>query len=434
MSTFNWNTALPLLLVFAMAVFAFAETAPETKPKNIIIMVGDGMGFNQVNAASLYFNGRINSFAWQQIDQQLAMSTYHSNCSYDDRLAWSDFDYAHYQATDSAASATAMSTGRKTYNSAIGTSGNSDLENVMERAQAAGKKTGVVSTVPFTHATPAAFSVHNQSRYNYEEIARAMYASGLDVIMGCGHPEYGRGGEPVLFNRKYRYVGGRQSWEAVRSGQYGYFIEKRSDFLRLAEGKTPKRVIGIPRVARTLQQERPVSDPYGEERPYRDPFITTVPTLAEMTMAALNVVDDDPDGFVIMIEGGAIDWAAHDNQKDRLIEEVAGFDEAVGAVLRWVNANSNWNETLLIVTADHETGYLTVSKGASMANPLIGRGLQQLPQMHFNSAHHTNHLVPFYAHGAGSEQFRAAADESDAARGWYLDNAEMGSIVLGLIH
>ncbi len=78
-----------------------------------------------------------------------------------------------------------------------------------------------------------------------------------------------------------------------------------------------------------------------------------------MTKAALNVLDDDPNGFFIMIEGGAVDWAAHANQSGRLIEEMNDFNKSIEAVIRWIDTNSNWNETLVIITADHETGHLT---------------------------------------------------------------------------
>jgi alkaline phosphatase len=123
----------------------------------------------------------------------------------------------------------------------------------------------------------------------------------------------------------------------------------------MASGDTPLRVIGLPQVHETLQQKRrgdDLADPYVVNR------TETVPTLAEMSQVALNVLDNNRDGFFLMIEGGAVDWAGHDNQSGRLIEEEIDFNRAVEAVAAWIEKNSSWDDTLLIVTADHETGYL----------------------------------------------------------------------------
>ena len=96
-----------------------------------------------------------------------------------------------------------------------------------------------------------------------------------------------------------------------------------------------------------------------------------MPTLTEMSLAALNVLDNDPDGLYLMIEGGAVDWAAHANQSGRMIEEAIEFERAVEAVLDWVQTNSNWGETLLIVTGDHETGYLTGPDSGQFPGPRL---------------------------------------------------------------
>ncbi len=109
----------------------------------------------------------------------------------------------------------------------------------------------------------------------------------------------------------------------------------------------------------------------GYADPFVVPLIDTVPTLEEMTKAALNILDDDPDGLFLMIEGGAVDWASHANQSGRMIEEHIDFDNSVQAVVDWVQKNSNWGETLLIVTSDHETGYLTGPGSDPSWMPLI---------------------------------------------------------------
>jgi alkaline phosphatase len=147
-----------------------------------------------------------------------------------------------------------------------------------------------------------------------------------------------------------------------------------------------------------------------------------------MTRAAINVLDDDPDGFCLMIEGGAVDWAGHDNQSARMIEEQIDFNRAVEAVVQWVALNSNWSETLVIVTADHETGYLTAPMQAApdASTPLLNNGKGALPGMLWNSGSHTNSLVPLYAKGDAASLLIERADQQDPVRGAYLDNTVIG--------
>ena len=289
---------------------------------------------------------------------------------YDPALAWSNFDYVKECYTDSAAAATAMSTGVKTYNGAIGVDlDEQPLLNVLEFAESKGKATGVITSVEWTHATPAGFVAHNISRNNYAEIGQEMvYASAADVVMGAGHPWYDADGQPIGTPNTFKYVGGETTWNDLVAGTAGgdadgdgmadpwVLIQTREEFQSLMNGPTPKRVLGTAQVYQTLQQGRS-GDGFAD--PYMVPLTETVPTLEEMARAALNILDDDPDGLFLMIEGGAVDWASHDNQSGRMIEEQIDFDNAVQAVVKWVKVNSNWGETLLIVTGDHETGYLT---------------------------------------------------------------------------
>jgi alkaline phosphatase len=155
-----------------------------------------------------------------------------------------------------------------------------------------------------------------------------------------------------------------------------------------------------------------------------------------MTQAALNVLDNDPDGFVLMIEGGAVDWAAHGNQSGRMIEEQIDFDNAVEAVLNWIQANSNWGETVLIVTGDHETGYLT-GPMPDPANPtwtpVVNNGAGVVPGMQWNAGEHTNQLIPFYAKGDSARLFKQAADLSDPVHGPYIDNTDIAQVIFQLL-
>ena len=152
-----------------------------------------------------------------------------------------------------------------------------------------------------------------------------------------------------------------------------------------------------------------------------------------MTTGALNVLHKNANGFFLMVEGGAVDWASHANQLDRMIEEQMDFNASVQAVMAWVNANSNWHDTLLIVTADHETGDLwgTGSGLPATFNDVVNHGAGVLPGATFNSGDHTNSLVPLYAIGAGAELLAGYADQWDPVRGFYVDNTEIFQVMNG---
>jgi alkaline phosphatase len=160
------------------------------------------------------------------------------------------------------------------------------------------------------------------------------------------------------------------------------------------------------------------------------------PRLADLTTRSLELLNRDPDGFFLMVEGGAVDWAAHNNQPGRLIEEVVGFADAVAAVRAWIDAHGGWQDNLLVVSADHETGYLTGPAPAEGPEPaclarlpLVPRGRGQVPELRFNSRDHTNALVPLFAAGAGSERLAGRAVGLDPERGPYLDNTDIGAVL-----
>ncbi|NOR14117.1 MAG: alkaline phosphatase, partial [Candidatus Aminicenantes bacterium] len=143
-----------------------------------------------------------------------------------------------------------------------------------------------------------------------------------------------------------------------------------------------------------------------------------------------------------MVEGGAVDWAAHDHQSGRLIEEQIDFNLSIEAVIAWVEKNGGWGETLVVITADHETGYLT-GPGSGPADPdnggvphwepLGAQGRGKQPDMEWHVDGHTNSLVPFFAMGAGSRAFVDVADEIDPVRGPFLDNTEIGLVIFSFL-
>ena len=439
-----------VIIGFLVVGLNLTATAEPKKPtaKNIIVMIADGSGFNHVEATSFYTYGKKSKQTYNQFPFKYGMSAYMAydvsdDCyddGYDPLLAWSYFDYVKSCYTDSAAAATAMSTGVKTYGGAIGVDMDEDpLQHAIELAEQKGKSTGVVTSVEFTHATPAAFVAHNVSRNNYAAIGQEMvYDSAVDVIMGCGHPWYNANGQFVSIPNTFIYVGGEATWDDLVAGTAGgdadgdgaddpwFLIQTRAEFQALMSGPTPKRVIGVAQVYQTLQTNR-TGNVYAD--PYVVPLIDTVPTLEEMTKAALNILDDDPDGLFLMVEGGAVDWASHANQSGRMIEEQRDFDIAVEAVVDWVKKNSNWGETLLIVTSDHETGYLNGPGSDSTWESIVNNGTGNLPGMEWHSGSHTNSLVPLFAIGKAASLFPSYADEVDTVHGKYVDNTEIAEVV-----
>ncbi len=422
--------------------------------KNIILLIADGCGFNHVDAANLYRFGNTGNAVYEKFPVIYAMSTYSATSSgYKPKEMWTSFDYTRKKPTDSAAASTAMACGIKTYNGIIGMDTTYTIvENVTERAERLGKASGVITSVQFYHATPAPFAAHDSSRRNYAALGREMVLGTMEVIMGCGHPEYGdnseRRDEP-----DYDHWGGLENWQALKAGKIGEdadgdgsndrwtFCQDRSDFQKLMAGDTPKRIFGLAKSASTLQQNRTNGDKNAP--PFAVPFNEAVPALEEMTKAALNVLDNDTEGFFLMIEGGAVDWAAHANQSGRMIEEKIAFDKAIEVVIAWVESKSSWEETLVIITGDHETGYLTgpdsgddsrLDEGgiAAVWRPLVNNGKGVQPAMEWHSKGHTNQLIPLYAKGAGSERFHPHADQTDPVRGKYIDNTDVAEVMFAV--
>ncbi len=360
--------------------------------------------------------------------------------------------------TDSAAAGTAMASGTKTYNgqlnmveSSSSYDSSGETRAITEIAKALGKSTGIVTSVEWCDATPAAFgAAHNSSRSNKRDIASEMLNSGqLDLIMGVGHPRYDRNGTPrESRDSHYDVVGGQYQWELIQSGRHARgwkLVETRAEFEALMSGPTPARVLGVPRVSGTLQQERNTRDwnrdgtiDTSDMRyapAFKDPFIKTVPSLVTMTRGALNVLGRNPKGFFAMIEGGAVDHAGHANQPGRLIEEQIDFNDSVRAVVDWVERNSSWDETLVIVTADHETGMLWgVNSDRVAFDPIRSKGAGRMPAMYFNSGSHTQSLVPLMARGPGASLFAERVAGTDPVHGRFVENTTIFKVMQAAIN
>jgi len=500
------STLVCLALSTCLAGPAFAQSAGA---KNVILMISDGIGFNGWLAAD-YYEGKAGTQSYQTArpdgtapvvlgqthwalnmidptgrvladDSPLEQAAGAVEQGYDPTTRWSQFErtfrndfgpvgipYTSY--TDSSSAATALYTGRKTVNGRVNKDWNAanDLRTIAQIADVQGRATGAVSTVQASHATPAAVWSHNVSRGNMAEIFNEMVASGLDVIMGAGHPEFDVSGRPVEpaadDPEAFEYVGGAETWGALtgRGGLNGFaFIDEKGEFEALARGENlPEKVVGIVQANRTTQADReglPAADTLSGMA-----FVENVPSLETMTLAALNVLNQNPNGFFLMSEGGAVDWMGHANDMPRFIEEQVDFNRAVDAAIAWIETNSSWDETLLIVTSDHETGGVwgegtwTNGTGGPVAESVADeaaveaarfhpaedvfneflavqdRGAGNLPGFQWASGNHTNEMVPLWAFGAGAERFieHARHDQGAAALwgepyGWdgrYVDN------------
>ena len=324
------KAVLLALLILAVsltpALAAPADGPRKPAAKNVIVMISDGWGFNHLTAASYYEYGKDARQVYNRLPFQVAMSTYSytmkpdgSYCNYDPAAAWGSFDWVKSCYTDSASAATAMACGVKTYDAAIGVDPDrKPVPNALELAESKGKATGVVTSVEWTHATPAGHVAHNVHRDNYGAIGQEIVnVSAADVVMGAGHPWYDANGVLKATPNTFKYVGDQITWDALVAGTAGgdadgdgdadpwTLIQTRAEFQALMSGPTPNRVLGTAQVYQTLQQGRS-GDAFAD--PYVVPRIETVPTLTEMSLAALNVLDNDPDGLYLMIEGGAVDW------------------------------------------------------------------------------------------------------------------------------
>lgn len=376
-----------LLIVFAVLVLLAQPTFAGLK--NVIIMIGDGMGFEHVKAASLYAYGEEERLPFEEYYRGEVMT--HSADSY--------LEESH--ATDSAASGTAIATGQKVDNDVISQKSREPIKTILEHSQEQGKATGLVTTVPITHATPAAFGAHARDRDNYRDIA--------DDYLNQTRPN-------ILFGAYYK---NGQGMTDTKAEQAGYRVvktrEQMQDAAKPAEQNSAEEVF----IAGLFSSEEmpweydyyyPSKNPLSEVIKSEMPSYDTIPHLSEMTAAALNILDNDPNGFFLMVEGGKIDWAGHDNIIRDSIFETLEFARAFHVAFKWAEER---DDTLIIVTADHECGGLKVLKN---------RGKGFMPEVFWATTKHTGANVPIYTTGQGEEEFVGV-----------IDNTEIFTIILKLM-
>ncbi len=349
------------------------------------------------------------------------------------------YDYLIWNSTtDSAAAGTALASGRKTYNSAINFIDNgTSLEAVpfiTQQVKALGKKAGVVTTKPFTDATPAAFGTQDDFRDDEAAISDSMIRNGnLDVIITPGHPEFGGSSQTLSAANLAALRGGLDNWT---------FVDNNANLRAIGNGSqpAPERLFGMVPVGGSLNSRnttgrRNAYDPrfYDPANPNGAvPFVN--PDLDELSMAAINTLKQDPEGFFVMIEGASVDSAAHANNLPQLIEEQLQFNRAVDRVINWIETESSWDDTLLIVTTDHANGMFLGpdSRTVYFQDPVPG-GAGELPQGIFWTTNHTNELVPLWSRGPGSELFSQLFDGVDPRRGQFVDNTDVYTVMSSVV-
>ncbi len=347
------------LVFFLLAGFSACDTSKQAiagkRAQNVILLIGDGMGLAQLSTA-FYFQEEPPSFV------RFPYVGLHQTSPTDAKI------------TDSAAGATAFSTGHKSYNAAIGVDGDSiSRETILELAGGAGKRTGLISTSSITHATPASFFAHVEDRDFAEEIASQMP------------------GSPVDF-----FAGGGLKFFAYRSDSANYLdsLEKEGFVVDTSRLNRPASFDPEKKYGYLLA---PDGMPKMQEG--RGDF------LPQATEMALEYLSQEKDGFFLMVEGSQIDWGGHDNDAEYIIEEVNDFDKAIHAALDFAEKDGN---TLVIVTADHETGGFSLSA----AEIRMQRDYRYLKPS-FSTGGHSASLIPVFAYGPGAEHFAGVYQNTD---------------------
>lgn len=360
---------LVITLVVAAVLFAlnYVDSGvypdSEMRAKNVILLIGDGMGEQHIEAGNIYRSNKLNMERFAVIGEVMTRSLTPG-------------------ATDSAAAATAMATGVKTYNGRISYKDGKNLETVAELAKAAGKKVGMVVTKPVTDATPAAFLSHATDRDESESIARQLVDFNADILFGL--------------------------------------TDDAMDALK-AE---------IPTAERALCTTFDEINASGSEQIYgllEDGAIQTAgsDTLSSLTSTALTKLSqNNENGFLLIVEGSKIDSASHDNDMEAMLAELNAFDAAVNTCRNWAQANG---ETVVMVTADHETGGLEIPKfdntDANAAKQEAREALinYESSDKWFTRTGHTSANVNYFIYATGSEIAQKSSDQNSSDKTEYLE-------------
>lgn len=345
---------LLLLIVLSIFFVQCASTGNKTEEKaapqvkNVIVMIGDGMGVSQVYAGLTANKGML----FLEKSQFVGFSKTYSASSY---------------ITDSAAGGTAIACGTKTKNGAIGVDADGNpVKSMLEYAAENGLSTGVVVSCAVTHATPASFVAHQPSRKMEEEIAVDFVNSDLSVFIGGGKKYFdGRSDNENLLDKL-----------SAKGFQIAFNLD---DIKKVGSGK----LAGL------------VADEHPALYPERGEF------LPESVQAAINLLKNNDKGFCLMVEGSQIDWACHANDKDATISEMLDFDRAIKVAFDYADQDPN---TLVIITADHETGGMSLTGGDLSTGEV---------EANYGTKGHSAVMVPVFAYGAGAAEFAGIYENTD---------------------
>lgn len=415
-----------LTVIFIMIMTVSVTVFGAENAKNVIFFIGDGMGMSAIDMSRIALAGKENRLEFEKAPYIGLQKTYSANSL----------------VTDSAAGGTALATGHKTNNAAVGVDDKGrNVINLVEASKVAGKSTGVVTTVTITHATPGVFGGHTLSRDELPLADEYALYKSADIYMGGGRIYFTPQSEAGSKRRDDRNL-----IDEFKKAGYNY-VSNKNELKEIKEGK----VLGL----------------FAEEYlPFvidREHLKADVPELSEMVAKSIELLKKNEKGFFLMVEAGKIDWAAHDNDAGALIREVEELNKAVSVAVDFMKEDKN---TLIIVTADHETGGIGMGIGEYSINPVllkkqkisareiakliegkndeeikkvfkeyagitrvpakelekikkyydktdIGRFLGSIAEIGFTTMEHSGQSVPVYAFGKGSEMFAGVYENTD---------------------
>lgn len=332
----KWHQKSHAFLCIFMLLAGVAGAGEEGVAKNAILFIGDGMGPAAVTAGRLFTGGSTGLLAMEQLGVSGFSRTYSAN----------------QFVTDSAAGGTALASGIKSYNGAIGVSdpatdpsGKSrHVQSLADLALAQGKSVGIVTTSRVTHATPACFYAHMDSRNLEPDIAAQAVGKGLTVLMGGGRSMFhGKAWKDPESGKAGQRKDGRDLVREMKAAGFTC-VESEKEFKAVDPKKPGVKLLGLFEFDHMDYALDRAEDKLGE------------PSLAEMVDCAIKILAQNPKGYFLMVEGAKIDMAAHGNDARNLVNEVAALDKAVGTAVKTAGP-----ETLIVVTADHDTGGMAVN-------------------------------------------------------------------------
>lgn len=397
--SFSARLLLSLAIITCLIPSGMADDAAgaNASAKNVILLIGDGMGFPQLTLARIDKAGEnLSDYATVELfmdgmEQTGYVSTFSANSF----------------VTDSAPASTAMATGHKTNNGVIGQDATAvpkkmdgkNLTTILEMAEKAGLSTGLITTTRITHATAAAFYAHVDNRDNESEIADQLSKSNVEVILGGGLQYFVGKNDSVPTGKESKRNDDHNL--LVDFASQGYAFVYNGTAFQKVDAKKTEKLLGLFESSH-LQYELE-----------RQSAKEMDPSLAEMTEKAIGILSKNPKGFFLMVEGGRIDHAGHERNLSKIVPDTLAFDEAVKTALDFATQK---NDTLVIVTADHECGGLVlqpenlVEYEGGVIDPLFASGTARTtgPRYDFitemDEATHTAVDVPVMASGPGAEK------------------------------